>query len=164
MTSLAVKTCTCCGVSYPATREFFGSTPSGSLRSQCRKCKRKVYSEWAKKNKRNVVKRAQKRQLLEGRKELENDYQFREKLFKDQQGCCAICGNPLDRSKIHDRTRVHIDHHNPLSKGGSIGVDNLGLAHSKCNQEKHCKTPAQYVAWRLKVGLPPVKCDLRGTV
>lgn len=36
------KTCTKCEKSYPATSEFFGFYTSGSLRSQCRQCRRDV--------------------------------------------------------------------------------------------------------------------------
>lgn len=43
---------------------------------------------------------------------------------------CGLCGGVVERSD------VHIDHRYPLSRGGLTTVDNLHVAHSRCNLSK----------------------------
>lgn len=44
---------------------------------------------------------------------------------------CYLCEKPFT-----DHNRATIDHVKPLSKGGTWDIDNLKLAHKKCNIEK----------------------------
>lgn len=59
-------------------------------------------------------------------------------LFKRQKGRCAYCLKTLA-----GRT-FHIDHHVPLSRGGSNDINNLRLLHPKCNLVKGAKDPIEY--------------------
>jgi 5-methylcytosine-specific restriction endonuclease McrA len=49
---------------------------------------------------------------------------------------CGICGLPLDRSidDPNDDNFVTFDHITPSSVGGTDRLDNLRLAHLRCNQ------------------------------
>jgi hypothetical protein len=44
---------------------------------------------------------------------------------------CYLCEQPFTESR-----RVTIDHYHPQSKGGTWDIENLKLAHKKCNTEK----------------------------
>ena len=43
---------------------------------------------------------------------------------------CQLCGGPVDPAD------VHLDHIKPFSLGGPTTVDNLQVAHSRCNMSK----------------------------
>ena len=58
-------------------------------------------------------------------------------LFSEQGGCCAGCFKPLGED-------VHVDHVNPLARGGEDRFENLQLLHAACNLEKADMTAA---AW-----------------
>jgi 5-methylcytosine-specific restriction endonuclease McrA len=49
---------------------------------------------------------------------------------------CALCGNFVDISTTERRWRPSVDHVIPLSKGGAHTLDNLQLAHYRCNSSK----------------------------
>jgi len=54
---------------------------------------------------------------------------------------CGICGQPVDKSlKFPDPKSPCIDHIIPIAKGGNpVDLDNLQLAHLKCNRDKSDK-------------------------
>lgn len=56
-------------------------------------------------------------------------------LFKKNGAICGICGKP---GLIEN---MNVDHIIPKSKGGSNRLDNLQLAHIRCNHAKGNKTP-----------------------
>jgi 5-methylcytosine-specific restriction endonuclease McrA len=62
-------------------------------------------------------------------------------LYRVQEGRCAYCDTDLS-------TGYHVDHFNPLSKGGTNWPDNLRLSCPKCNLRKHNKLPE---VWMLEV-------------
>ena len=51
-------------------------------------------------------------------------------LFRRDEGCCGICGDPVDP------TDFHIDHVYPLSRGGEHSYANTQVAHPSCNMRK----------------------------
>lgn len=53
-------------------------------------------------------------------------------------GNCTICGDPLDRKIKNPRHLLYVtfDHIVPRSQGGTDKIDNLRLAHAKCNWER----------------------------
>lgn len=67
-----------------------------------------------------------------------------EYLWNLQNGHCVMCLHPLFKNKFH------VDHHIPLSRGGSNDKGNLRLMHQKCNLSKGARDPAEHA---LKNGL-----------
>lgn len=60
-----------------------------------------------------------------------------EALWDLQKGRCVVCLERLG-------TKFHVDHHDPLAKGGSNGRSNLRLLHPKCNLEKGARDPFEH--------------------
>lgn len=60
-----------------------------------------------------------------------------EVLLVDQHGLCAYCGQPLKS--------YHVDHIQPLSRGGGNGADNICLACPSCNSSKGNKTLLEWI-------------------
>jgi 5-methylcytosine-specific restriction endonuclease McrA len=89
-------------------------------------------SEWAR------VQRARKRAA----KTAPVTQQQIEKLFESQKGRCAIC-----KRKIAMNAK-HIDHINPLSKGGEHNIKNLQLTCAICNLQKRGDDPILFMQKR----------------
>lgn len=51
---------------------------------------------------------------------------------------CTICREPLDRHlhDVDDPMYITFDHIIPRSKGGTDHLDNLRLAHKRCNEQR----------------------------
>lgn len=64
----------------------------------------------------------------------------RNKILK-MQTICGICGNPVDKTlKFPDPFSPVVDHIVPIVKGGHPSdINNLQLAHHRCNREKSDK-------------------------
>jgi 5-methylcytosine-specific restriction endonuclease McrA len=58
---------------------------------------------------------------------------------------CYLCLKPIDMQK------EHLEHKNPLSKGGTNDYENLGIACSRCNCRKHNMTVTQYFEYLNKM-------------
>lgn len=52
-------------------------------------------------------------------------------LARRQNGRCARCGALINPGEL-----TQIDHHVPLSKGGTNAVSNLRWMHDTCNRDK----------------------------
>ena len=64
------------------------------------------------------------------------------KVILATQSVCAICGLPVDKSlKYPHPMSPSVDHIIPCSRGGSDDLDNLQLAHRKCNRDKSDNMP-----------------------
>ena len=150
-----VKTCTKCNLEQPATREFFGSTPKGNLRGECRSCVRTRSKHYAKNNPENKAKQAKIRRSRTGK--WAPTSKLKKLLFERQSGLCGLCTNVMNPDEILDSTCLHVEHLTPTCKGGTNDESNLVLAHRKCNLEKANKTFEEYIAWRKIVGLPDIK-------
>lgn len=74
---------------------------------------------------------------------LRSQYEHNKKIILATQSVCAICGLPVDKSlKYPDPWSASIDHIIPVSKRGDpIAIENLQLAHRKCNRNKSDKLP-----------------------
>lgn len=59
-------------------------------------------------------------------------------VFERDKYICVYCGDNLGP--------FHCDHADPLSRGGSHGIENLVTACSYCNLHKHNKPLAQWKA------------------
>ncbi len=69
---------------------------------------------------------------------------YHQMLLRRDGPICYYC-----RTKL--TPQFHIDHKNPIVKGGSHhDIDNLALACVQCNQEKHNKDVEEYREWRRK--------------
>ena len=71
------------------------------------------------------------------------------------QTICAICGKPVDfKLKFPHPMSATVDHIVPVSKGGHPSdIDNLQLAHLKCNRAKSDKTmKIKYIADDSQIG------------
>ncbi|MGI4797663.1 MAG: HNH endonuclease [Janthinobacterium lividum] len=64
-------------------------------------------------------------------------------LYSEQGGCCAGCFKPMGED-------VHVDHVEPLARGGRDVFENMQLLHSDCNLAKGATSAAQWFAhnWR----------------
>jgi len=68
-------------------------------------------------------------------------------LFRRASVCC-YCKQPFT-----DTATPSLDHKLPVKHGGAHALQNLAIACLPCNQRKGAKTPEQWEAWQLKVGL-----------
>ncbi len=68
-------------------------------------------------------------------------YESNKKKILMTQDVCGICGQPVDKSlPTSDLMSATIDHIIPIAKGGHPSdIDNLQLAHRKCNRAKSDK-------------------------
>lgn len=65
-----------------------------------------------------------------------------EALWIQQEGLCALCATPIDRSLKHpDPFSKSLDHRVPISRGGSHTQDNIQWAHLRCNLSKGASVP-----------------------
>lgn len=62
-------------------------------------------------------------------------------LLSRQRGKCAICAKKL---KCDGPEKYHIDHIQPISKGGSNWITNIQLACQSCNLTKSAKDPFEF--------------------
>ena len=54
---------------------------------------------------------------------------LKEKLFKSQEGLCALCNKVIDPDYLHSNS-VHIHHIKPIKSGGNkFALKNLALTH-----------------------------------
>lgn len=148
MSGVVTKSCTRCGESKPATRAFFGSTPSGGLKGFCRTCMNKASAQYEANNPQARLQRDAKRAGLSGGTRQSFDIDTKRTLFEKQGGICPCCFQSLDRADL-----CEVDHATPLTKGGRDHSSNLLLAHAQCNKEKHNKTLREHWEWRMRVGL-----------
>lgn len=67
-------------------------------------------------------------------------------IFESQRGLCASCETKLFKS---GKNRYHVDHIQPLAKGGSNGKENLQCLCPSCNLRKSAKDPYD---WAKEIG------------
>jgi 5-methylcytosine-specific restriction endonuclease McrA len=61
----------------------------------------------------------------------------RDQVWERDNGCCQLCGNPIDRSiQWPHPLSMTIDHIRPLILGGTHEPSNVQLAHAVCNSRK----------------------------
>jgi len=136
------KTCTKCGIVYPEPFEkWFYKHPTckDGFHGQCKKCRYKAAKKWnkTKRGKESFRKSLKKYAISEkGRKKrkttnrrnlLKLNYNITideyDKMFRHQQGCCAICG--IHQTELKKRLFVDHDH-----KTGKV----RGLLCPNCNR------------------------------
>ena len=73
---------------------------------------------------------------------IEYKYYTRQQIFDRDGYDCYLCGDPTDLTAPHVQgqpgweTYPHIEHVIPLAKGGIDTLDNVKIAHAKCNMDK----------------------------
>lgn len=60
----------------------------------------------------------------------------RDTLRKYQRNQCCWCGKPMQRQNWHKWDYETIEHLTPRSKQGTNDIQNLALAHKKCNRDR----------------------------
>lgn len=82
------------------------------------------------------------------------EYEHNRKRILASQDVCGICGKPVDKSlKYPDPYSASVDHIIPVSKGGHpSAMDNLQLAHLKCNRLKWDKLQKDPLLKKTPVG------------
>ena len=144
---IVTQVCSGCGELKPVNRDHFGSTRTGGFQRRCRTCVAAQTRAYDLANPEKAAQRSQKRQKRliaagPGPSDLELAW-----LRVCQKDRCGYCDQPLNGSG-------HLDHITPLAKGGTNAIENLAFACFQCNAEKHAKTAAEYLVWRIKVDKP----------
>lgn len=61
---------------------------------------------------------------------------------------CGICSDPVDPdAKWPDRMSASLDHVVPVARGGLHVVENLQLAHLRCNARKGARVDSELLPW-----------------
>ena len=69
-------------------------------------------------------------------------FEHNKKIILATQSVCGICGQAVDKAlKYPHPLSPTVDHIIPCAKGGSDDIENLQLAHRKCNRDKSDKMP-----------------------
>lgn len=142
------KSCSRCGEQKPATREFFGSTPSGGLRGDCRTCMNMDSRDYEVNNKQRRLERDSQKSTSRKRARGGFSLATKKALHVKQSGICPCCMKPIGLASDGE-----VDHMTPLSKGGKHDSSNFMLAHKQRNKEKHNKTLLEHWDWRVERGL-----------
>ena len=91
------RECKTCHKVFDLTREFFGNTPSGNFRWQCRSCMRNHVKSYSEKNPNAAKNRADLRKEREGDAK-PIDAKDVDYLLRKYQNQCAYCGVVLDKN------------------------------------------------------------------
>lgn len=141
------RKCKKCGVTQPLDNDHFGHQPNGSYRWTCRRCMAARTEKHNRRNWRQTVARAKRRQCQIAEAPgywTESDISL---IREAQQDQCYFCGESIGMGG-------EIDHLTPVSRGGTHWPENLALTCETCNRNKHAKTEEEFWAWRRKHGLP----------
>lgn len=67
-----------------------------------------------------------------------SEYERNRQIILKTQDICGICGQPVDKTlKYPDPMSATVDHIIPINRGGHpSSIDNLQLAHFRCNRLK----------------------------
>lgn len=141
------KTCTKCRTAYPATSDYFGHQPNGSLRKVCRKCMNKTSKKWRERNPDGQAEYNTNRVTREARAGCGYSDAAVSRIRRELGDRCAYCNESLNGNGV-------VDHIIPIRHGGAHSANNITLACRKCNGDKHSKTPEEFLAWRKRAGLP----------
>lgn len=92
--------------------------------------------QWRKKNPQSVLKDRNIRQNIKTNIVQKIDIDLLYDIFN---GCCYLCGKEVDFDKFH------LEHIQPVSKGGTHTYSNLAIACSECNLSKKDRTLNEFV-------------------
>lgn len=143
-----MQVCSICGVAKPHTSEHFSGEgrKNGRLGIRCRPCKSKRVSESFRNHpetRRAIDQKSKERREAAGDHDLAA---LTTVALRRQGNVCYYCGEAISIWSAHG------EHRTPVSRGGTTTSSNVVAACSRCNQEKHSKTEAEYREWRRRVG------------
>ena len=142
---MSEKICKSCKILMPLDHEHFGRATNGKAwQPHCRACGRKRSVEHRAKRVDEIARYEATRRHSDQRPVFSEQKKYL--LWFQQNGICHCCAKPI---LINEFKLASIDHKNPVSKGGGHEDSNLGLAHRRCNTDKHNKTLEQHWRWRL---------------
>lgn len=98
---------------------------------------KKAKKKWNSKNKDRVCLYSSNRRAKSKESDSTHTAQDIVDLYSAQKGRCAYC-------KMKVGNKYHVDHIQPLSKGGGNGKDNLQICCPACNLKKHAKDPIDF--------------------
>lgn len=103
-------------------------------------------AEWKKSNRDKAKNSDHKRRAaIRGNTTGPIDYQA---AWDRDNGCCWICGLPVDRSIEYPHPQYRSwDHVVPIIKGGAHSMDNIALSHLVCNTSKRSKILDRRPTW-----------------
>ena len=119
----------CRAVAAKYAREKFHSDPKY----------KEAEKRWRQANPDKVYRNNKDRALKHGGK---HSYYTRKQIFDRDGYDCYLCNTPVDLTAPHVQGQPgwerypHIEHVHPLSKGGDDTLDNVKIAHAKCNIDK----------------------------
>ncbi len=149
MTTRSTRCCINCHRVFPLTREFFGQTPNGNFRNQCRECKRAYNAEWARRNP-DLIQEKWTRQNAKRAAAGPRWTQHDEVIIRAQtDDTCTYCGVKLNGGG-------EIDHILSLESGGDNRRSNLTPVCLPCNRAKGARNGFEFIEWRIERGL---KCS-----
>lgn len=96
-----------------------------------------TFKRWAEKNRDKIRANVRKRRAVKSGADGFHVAADVQQIFKAQRGKCAHC-------KTGVRTGYHVDHIQPLSKGGSNWPRNLQVLCARCNVRKHAHDPIDF--------------------
>lgn len=137
-----MRTCRYCNESQDES--CFGHNPQGGLRWKCRKCMRQAVAKHSQENPDLVRNRARARKERESK--TLKDYlplTLKLNLAKKQNNACFYC----KEENLELSVMGELDHMTPIVQGGADIRENIVLACSQCNKEKHNKTVDEYREW-----------------
>ena len=140
-----VKECVKCGEIKPKSEFFKAKGKTDGYDNRCKECEKLRL-----RRERNMQPKVHRTpEEIKIRKKL----QKHKRRFREQQG--KIKPNEIKELKIKQNNRCywcsisiaktyHIDHYEPLSKGGEHLIENIVLACPHCNMSKHDKDPIEF--------------------
>jgi len=146
------RRCSGCGTVYRSSADHFGHTPSGALRSRCKRCQAARTRSWYANNRERTLRRVAAYKAREADAGPRPSSDELGDLRRRQGDRCAYCGAELGGAG-------ELDHRVPLARGGSNGVANRSWACRTCNRDKHDKTAEEFLDWRRKRGLRIARGD-----
>lgn len=143
---METRLCKGCHVVLPLNHENFNQLSGGTWRHKCKACMRAASKRHHEANPEMTAIR--RNRYNENLAKADGGYSQSDMdaIVRNQQNLCFYCATPLNE-------KAEVDHKTPLSRGGSNWPDNLCLACLTCNRDKSNKTAAEYIAWRLRLGL-----------
>ncbi len=129
--TLSSKKCACCGEIKPTTG-FYRKNNRGKwgFCSHCKECKNKKVKEYRLENPEKIKENALKRNYG-------ITLEYAEKMLKNQNYKCAICGEELFLVGSSKKLKAHVDHDHKTDKVRGLLCDNCnkGLGHFRDNTD-----------------------------